>query len=559
MIKKNFVLLFALLLLINFSFSYSPQDTLWKGYIVVELDKEIYQEGENITGGVVIYNEEYFPAFGQTIALQVGQGEHDYPSQFANDNIIEEVSFSDIWILPRRSVRVNFSLSPKKAGNYHIDAYAWTLKSILNGADTIYIGPRQANFVVEGNTNTKNVLIDRKKTKFNNTIGPVGFPVEPKNIFSGKIYIINNENAVISNTKLVLDVCDWSCSLSESIQTKTINIGNIDSSSEKIVDIEMTAPEIPSAYEINMTLYSGEEILSIYKNRVISSGGTAKFRKIYLSTIEEGKISLEAMFTGSPDHFNYPDFENFKIDLEILSEKKIIEEQSTSFEIITTEDILVANFDLKESVFDEICLYVKKNNIVYEKECFSTPMNLARDLYEELSPEVTQVSWNYSEPNKILEVKLNKSKNINGILTMIQAGNIIYSKEIQNTKSTTEKIELAPGQYILVFDDIDAKQQVVKDLFLGLTTLDEVSVSEYNEASSICTGQVCADGFVCDSTPYTSIDGACCTTQCVPSATTFGATLFMLIPMIFWIAVIILIVAIFVFRSSIKKARGKKK
>jgi hypothetical protein len=167
------------------------------------------------------------------------------------------------------------------------------------------------------------------------------------------------------------------------------------------------------------------------------------------------------------------------------------------------------------------------------------------------------VEYEYLTKDKLLQINLEKEEGIYAVLRIIQDGRIIFDTTIKDVKKIQRNITLAPGQYILMVDDIDAKRQIVEDLDLG-NTLSEITASEDNNEALICSGQVCAVGTVCDSTPYFSKEGKCCTTKCIPQGEMDGINLLGAIPLILWISILFLIIGAIIFRNSLRKLGDKK-
>ncbi len=552
---KKIIVLMIILLISSFCLATAQEDTLWKGYVTLGFDKEQYNEDENITGWVVLNNEEYFPAFGSTIIVQLNQGYYNYPSQFAKDNILDEIIVKDNWTLQRDTKKINFSFKPHNAGTYHVDVYAWVMKSMLNGGDSILINPRSETITVNGTTQNKNVFIQREKTMFENTQGPVGFPKAPGESFSGIVVIENKENYAVKDLDLRITLCDWSCALKDATSTKTIPVSEINANSEKEIIVDLLTPQIPSAYEIKIELIEGNNVLSQYKNRIISTGGTAKIRKMFLNGVENN-FELTTLLSGSPDHFNYPDFEKFDVEMKVYNNSQLIEQKTNKYDLIKSGEVIQSQFDILNSNFSRVCVEIKKDNVIYENECINTPIQEAKAEYTSLFPKVVNVKWNYLESSNLLTIDLEKQTGINSVVRIIKEGTIIFDKTIKNTNKTSEALTLEKGIYILTVDDIDAKRQIFEELNLG-SALEETTVSEVNTTQINCTGQICQDGFVCDSTPYLSNQGACCNTNCVPSIENnfFDLTK---IPFILWIAILLLLFGIIILVNSVKKLGGNK-
>ena len=352
-----------------------------------------------------------------------------------------------------------------------------------------------------------------------------------------------------------MTICDWSCALEKEESVKKISIPKLTADLETSIDVSLTAPSIPSAYEIKMELFDNNVLLSHYKNRVVVTGGTAKIRKVYLNNVNENLI-LVPILSGSPDHFNYPDFKDFILELQVFNEDKIIEQKENSHSSIKSGEILDSNFNIESENFSAICLIIKKDDTIFEEECISIPISKAREEYDSLFPSIVDVKWDYSEKDKLLTINLNKDIDIDSVLRIVKSGTIIYDARIQNTKTVKEVLVMDRGEYVLTVDDLTAKRQIVRTLNLG-NYIEEITASEVNDEETICTGQVCTNNTVCDTTPYASKDGACCLSKCIVAVQPSGFDLTR-IPFILWIAILLLIIGIIILINTVKKMRDAK-
>ncbi len=539
------ILLFVLVLFSGFCFAYVPDDLIWDGYINIYFDKPSFSIDENVTGRIVITNDEYYPIVGQRIVLQVGTGQYGYPSQDAADNIVREEQIVDLYALPRETKYVNFDLGKLASGNYHLDAYSWILKSKFIGSSSIFWGPQTKNFIVEGNSSREEIFIDRRRTVFgDNVIGPIGYPLKAGDKITGQVLIKNNSSSTKSNLKLLVSVCDWATVFCENLEEKEFQVPTITSAGETIVNVSVDSPTIPSAYAINLKLVDGKETKSIYKSRVIIEGGTAKIRKAYLDGLGENNYSVGVFIAGSPDHFNNPNFENFELEMEVYNNTSQ-QKETKSIQKIETGEILFNEFNITSNEFSSICVRVKKSSVVYDEECFSVPLTELKEEYKVRNPNIIDVEWSYNTDKEELSVILNKDI-IDSRLRILKGNSVLYNEDITGNNQITKKYFLAKDNYTLVVDDFDAKRQIVKYLNLG----EEIYASENYDGLVKCPHTVCEAGYVCDSNPYETVDGACCTTECVPAVNQTN-DLFKLIPLILILAAIIFVAAIVIFGKAI--------
>jgi hypothetical protein len=299
-----------------------------------------------------------------------------------------------------------------------------------------------------------------------------------------------------------------------------------------------------------MQLFDGDKLISMYKNRAIVEGGTAKIRKIFLQSIQRNETNLEVLIMGSPDHYTNPDFEDFELIVKAFNEGEEVEEKKTFFEIITQENVLGDIFKIESEEFDRVCVSIEKNNTKYDEDCFNIDLEGAREEYEIKNPKMTSLDWQYNEEKQELKISLIKEEEINGELKLIKNGETIEREKIEEGKERNIIFNVLPGQYILFFDDFDAKKQIVENLFLGEKGMERVSSNDINDIS--CGATICEENFVCDGDSFQSKEGLCCLGSCIP-ATQATQDLGILVPMIFWIAILFIITSIIIFRNSITR------
>lgn len=560
--KRKFILVLGLLLLISFAFSaeLTPTDLTWNGAVSIKLDKDTFSDGENVTGQITIANKEDYPIIGGVLVLQIAQGTYDYPSQFSqNDNVILEETISDIWVIQNTLKEIPFDLGPISGGDFRMDTYFSVLRSKHTGASWILMAPMSKNFSVEGDEYER-MQIFRALTNFNNVIGPVGFPVSPEEELTGNIFIINETGQTKNNVKIGIQICDWSTGFCDTPE-EIFDVGTISPNNNQPVSVKVSAPKIPSAYAININLYSNDVLESVYKNRVIVSGGTAKLRKILIDGFDKKNYSLTTIFSGSPDHFNFPSFSNFSLDMKVFLEDKTIQEESVDFDNIETSEIFEQEFDIKSNNFDRVCLEINKKNTKYDEFCFDVPLADVQEAYDLEYPEIVKVNWTYNEEAEELALNLTKSIPINSRVRIVHNQNFIFEELIEDEDSYNTTIFVPKDNVVMIVDDFDAKNQQTISLNFGLSTEEEEvvengEIATNGELTAQCDYKICENGLVCSGSAYASAQGVCCMSECIPAVESEGFLLFG-IPIVFWIAIILLIAAIAVAGTTIQKVRTK--
>lgn len=539
----------------------SQEDTTWKGLIELNLSKTNFSQNEPITGTIRIHNQENYPIVGQRIVLQIAQGDYSYPSQLnSNDNIILEETINEIWVLPDSYVDVPFSLPNQGGGDFRIDLYSWVVKSKFIGSSSILMAPVSQKFSVEGQEREKDAIIHRELTIFEKRfVGPVGFPIESGQGFTGNIYVYNPTDKTKSNLKIGIKMCDWAIVFCETSEEKFFDVPSLSPGEDSSVVVDLTAPEIPSAYAMQITLYNGEKVESIYKSRVIVTGGTAKLRKIYLDGLATKNYSINIFYSGSPDHFTNPIFEDFSLGLEIFRNDEIIEEDSVNVDSIEVLEIAQQKFMINSKIFDKVCVNITKDSTIYEQECFNVPIEEIQTFYDEENPQVVQVNWTYNEKKEELEFTLTREEEMDARVFIITSDKTIYEKAFAGSENFTETIYLPKENYTMVVDDFIAKKQIHYDLFFNVDAklLDQEIIGDLStESKGIpqCLGTICEQGTVCAGMSYESIEGICCTTSCIQAINPLE-TQFLSIPLIFWVAIIFVIIAIFIGVKAIERLR----
>ncbi|MCX6801004.1 MAG: hypothetical protein NTZ73_02355 [Candidatus Diapherotrites archaeon] len=564
-VLQQIALFLALTFLLSGAFAYSFEDLIWKGAVTIQLDKAEFQSGEPITGKITLLNSENYPLLGAKVVVQLAQGKYDYVAQFTTkDNVISEKNYGDIWILPNANKTINFSVDAQESGEYRIDIYSWALKSILIGNSAIFLAPASKEFKVSGGSAEAKASIDRENTKFNDTVGPVGFPVEPNGEIKGVVRVSNPSTVPKDSLKLHVSMCDWASAFCENPEETVVDVISIPAGGTVDVQVAMKAPAIPSAYEINLKLFNGDKTESVYKNRAIVAGGTAKFRKIFIDGLDVGKYSLNLLIAGSPDHFNYPAFEGYSIKAEIYDGEKLIEEKSAEGEKLGAGGeefryIILQSFNLESKKFTKICAKIEKGGTIYEQECFPAPIEEIQAAYDARHPRVVKVTWAYEESAETLSLTLEK-ESINARVRIFSSDETLFEEQINQPGIYKKSIYLRKGDLTMTVDDFDAKRQ-------QMFTLDFSSKQSEGQAQPTeCAGIICSAGEACRGNSYKSVQGLCCIGTCQPAIEPISFLSIFSIPFILWAAIIIIVIALAVLftvlrspkKISVKQAVKKK-
>jgi hypothetical protein len=552
-----------IVLFLPIAISASLTDIEWAGSMNVELSKTTFAPGEKITGSIGLMNLESYPILGGQIVIQVASGTYSYPSHEANDNIVYESTLANEWLLPNSNKKIDFEIDSLPSGDYRLDAYAWVVRSKFIGLSSILLSPVSTPFSVSG-TKEKGIIIDRMNTVFSNSkgqsIGPVGFPAPAGSEINGKVILKNLGTTVKKDVKVVLETCEWSVVFCTTPTKKEFLVGEIAAGATKEVLVNLTVPSLPSAYEINIIASSNSVIESIYKNRVIVEGPTAKIRKIALGGLNNKNYFFNIFYAGSPDHFNKPDFGAFNASMEIYLEGKIIDTKTIAIPGIKFTDVNSIVLSTTAKSFDKACFKFEQNGITYDYICVSlAQLKEIQEDYDNTYPPLVNVIWVYDEESNSLSVKLSKEK-INSRIKLFLDESVIFESTVLTDAEYTELIPLAKKENLsLVVDDFDARRQQVFSIDIK-TKIEETPylvTTDVNDPQSICRGTICGANQVCSGEANKIGEVICCKTECKEAELLPIISTLQTIPLILWIALVLVIIAIF---SGVKVIQeGKKK
>ena len=552
---KNLIGVVALILLCSSTLATTNQSLFeWKNMTSVSLDKQIFADNEPITGIITFSNLEAYPALGTKIVLHLANGGHKYPSELnLSENIVEEKIINVDFVLPFYKKEINFSLINPGKGNFRVDAYVWVAKSNAVGFSNILYAPSSKNFSVTGIERDK-VMINRSLTQFENRSGQKGFLIAPESKFNGVVVIDNKSSNTKSNLILGIKICELASAFCGNTTELKINVPEIEANNRKSVNVELTAPKIPFPYEISLVLYNGNLVESVYKNKVTVSGSSAKIKKIFLNGLNDQNYSLDIIIQGSsdivqnsPGVFTFFDFEKFESKIELFNEEKLIEQKSIQIEKIKSQEVINQNYLIDAQYFTQLCTKIIKDNIVYEKECFEVDLEKLLIDYQIQNPIPILVTWTYDDFSKILLISLKKDK-INAQITVIDSEQTFLREMVAAEGEYSKNIQTERKNLFLMVDDFESKTQQLIPINLALLSNDQIIYGDTNDpTANIINQKKCIEGIICKKNTVCStkteltIDGACCYTACV-SAQVINDKVEVL-PLIFWVALIVLIIA----------------
>lgn len=524
----------------------------WSGYIELKLDKNNFNLSEEITGKVIITNLETFPINDNKLIFHIAQGDYEYPSHFSiNENIVYQKVIDKIWASSNSIRTINFNLPNPGAGKYRVDTYSEIGKSELYGLNSTLLSPFSESFIVEGKEEIR-VLINREKSYIGDFVfGQNLATIDPSQNILGKLVIKNESAGSKQGLKLITTMCNWDYSYCEKNNEKIIDVGTINSNSEKEIALSLIAPTIPSIYEINYKLISGEKIESIYKSRILVIGENAIIKKAYIEGVENEDYFVNTIISFINPDKNY-NAKKLNLNLKIFKSDLKLEEQKKEI-INLNEEFISEKLKISSKDFDKICLELKKENETVDKECLIINLKELKEEYKKLNPEQVKVSWNYNEQKEEITINLNKSV-INANVIITSREELLFEESISKKQGEyTIKIPYPKINGLLIIDDLDAKRQQLFNLILDKETdlrlTGEVTIE--NE-KIICGENLCNEDETCEGKGYEALGGVCCSKNCVPLAS-YNSN--QNIPLIFITALIILIITIFIVRSTMKGVR----
>ncbi len=555
--KKIFLAIVLIFISAN-ALALGAEDLIWEGTIKTETTKDTFLPTENISGIITVFNNESAPLLGGKIVLHISQGKYEYPSQFNNnENIILEKIIDLNWVLPKSSLKTKFEINSLSPGEYRLDSYAWVGKSKLSGASNIFLGPLMVNFKVEGQKAPMEVeyKIQRSTTKFNSTIGPVGFPAQPESKINGIIEMSKGSAAANKSLKIGVKVCEWASIFCGEEKEELFNATSFDGGNLSTTSIQINSPKIPSAYEIMINAYDGQKIISSYKNRIIVSGPTAKPRKIMIDGLSTKSYSLKAIIAGSPDHFNYPTLKDFLIKAQFLKEEKILDEKIQNISEMKTIDILEKIFSTETKTFDQICLLVEKEGTILDKQCYYAPIEEIQAAYDLKNPQLVKAEWEYDEKSSSLKITLKKEK-INAQIKLFNSTNQLLLERVNAEKSYEKILNVPKEDLTLIVDDMDVKQQQLIEIKLSNNqSAVDLNSGDGGEEALQCAGIVCTNGLICETAAIRTIQGDCCNTKCIKAGSIENERGLEWPPLIMLIAAIAIIILIFTIASTIRAVK----
>jgi hypothetical protein len=501
------------------------------GFVEINLEKDNLKAGENLKGYFRAGNSDSAGFYDSEIIVEIASGPKgsiSYPSQLSdNGNIFLEKKFP-IALLPNQEKKIPFEIPlPKdiKEGTYTILAYFKTKRSPITGIPHIFLNPVEKEFKVQGTGSFPNATIIRTKTEFNGDTGPIGTWVKPEQNIEGKIFLKNQSNQKLQNLVLWTGLCDWDDTACEKFLTEAKTNLELEANEEKQVNLTLKAPAMPGAYAIRIELMDKDgKTISLYRNRAIVEGPTAKIKKMafYGDELKPNKpVKIYALIGSSPDHYTKPDFYDFNVSIWIEKDAKKIFEGKQHIPALKFKEIekeINANFtpDLAYQKFT-VCSAIEKDNTTHDKYCFEI-FPIETD-YNGKKGEI-RLETIFSEPSE-LKIKAcgfaanGNEEDINLSISVVEAENSLerYYESFDSGNCLEKYYPIERKKYLVLVNDFKNNKQISKEI--DLTVEKPKSCNELG-------GVLCESNTKCNGNKIdiASEKGICCKGTCEEESST---------------------------------------
>lgn len=565
-----------LALILPFAYSASPPDIFIKGALQVQAEKETLLAGETLKLKITVSNLDDYPIADGAVVVEIVKGAGiPYPSQASDEGTVfyEEV-LRGITLAAGQKKELAFEYvlpSDLSAGDYSAQLYFRTARAPIAGIAHLFVSPLTIPFSIANKSATAEfpaLNIVRTKTEFNGYTGPVGAPTEPDSKIKGKVYVQNLSKTEVSGAKVFVALCEWDDTACDKYLSEgTYALQALKAGATTSADVEFQAPTQPSAYAIRIEVRDAQgKLLSLYRNRAIVYGGTAKVRKMQLNKAgfaQGDAVEVNFLLGPSPDHYKNPVFENFALEVEIkgMGGSTAVLSGSENYAKISSE----TGYFEKQFVFTApealahfmLCGKVTKGGAEFDKYCYevnSGDFAVVKEPEFKLSAE-----WKYNKTSALLTLKLcrladGKGADMNShyFLQDSASGEIVKQRFFSSRGCYSDVLSVPQAKYLLVLDDYISRRQESFDLDL----FKEVAEPAVETTCAQLGGIVCPQGEGCaDAFARASDSERCCAAKCVPKGSVppgpAGSSLFSFILIL--IGVVLIVVAFLFLRKGRRK------
>ena len=494
---KRILLLIAVLAVL--AASACAEELNYNGSASVRLDSQAFHFGEELNAQIELFNNEKFPIADSYIVVEiVNGGEFEYPSQlFDGDNIVFEQKIPGINIAQEGSKKTGFRYEfPESmpSGSYRLDIYFKNTRAPIEGIPSIFLNPKSVPFSYFGQNEMPEAKIVRSKTVFGGVPGPVGFAAEPNSGIEGKVFVENPSDSDLQDLKLAVTVCDWDDTAEENNCKAAVTraIDSLKKGEQKEIEIQLQAPPKASAYAVKLELKNSKnELLSLYRNRIIVTGATRRIHKLYTNKFyfKQGEtVEINALVGPSPDHFNNPVLKSSTL---VLSATNLENQEQLFTQSIALDE---KDFIEKKASFSapgeikkmRVCGRIEKDSAVLDEYCY----DIDALAFAATQKQEIKADWEYDKKTQGLTINFCSvspdalAQAIN-IIYQLQAGTQTIKMEgIKSGDCVEKQFTLPIGEYGLIMDNLDTNTQ----------TRATIDLEEYLKA---CVTLDCDDGNPC--------------------------------------------------------------
>lgn len=492
----------------------------------VQLEKDQVMAGGELKGEFVVSNFESAALNDAYIIAELVSGPPGtfaYPSQSSDGGSVffEKKYGADVPARGTTTVPFEIKLPGELAsGKYTLNAYLRNGRAPSFGIAHIFSSPKAVEFTVTGNGEHPVVQIIRTKTDFNGVTGPVGFPVKAGAEIRGEVFVKNNSKAQTPDLTVWAGICDWDDTACESFLSEDSKVLALLPKREGSVPLTLRAPELPGAYAIRIEVRGpGEELLSLYRSRAIVTGGTAKIWKLDISAqrLEPGKPETIRLLLGSsPDHFTFPDFNDFSARAWVKIGEKIIFDGSNKIghmPFAETEKELSFAFTPQQGAESfTVCSSVDKDGKRMDLYCFEVAPFEAKQ--EELERGYLKIDLNYSSATGYFSISLcGFGKNhepaqldFHMVFFDQETGETLRDVKTRGQECFSDSLRVEEKAYSMILDDYANLSQVRKEFSFA-----ETGQPSCNELGGILCArpEMCSGGLIGAAGEVFCCKGAC--------------------------------------------------
>jgi hypothetical protein len=309
------------------------------------------------------------------------------------------------------------------------------------------------------------------------------------------------------------------------------------------------------------------KVLSLYRNRSIVYGGTAKIHKLFVSDFEysKGENGTVTMFYGpTPDHYLKPVFENFelKVTIEDMKANRLIYSKSERVSEIGRnyeKDFFEREFSFtseNDMGLFRVCGTIEKSGTLHEEYCFV--VDASKFVKKEVFSEIGAVTT-YLDTEKRLDIEfyfidpsISDQVDATFILMDFSTNNLLSEGELNSLPQSENVKDIPTGNYTLIINNFLTKSQTKIDIVVG----NPVGILEAQSCSQL-GGYSCTVNQTCFGTLINANDGGvCCSETCGQKITPIpglpSAQSFQIDNIVVFFVIILLVIGVLV------KLMGKK-